>query len=322
MQDKPLVGQKRGMTVDENGKMKRQNKDDSGKKKLTLIQRKRLLDDYRDGAGGVKKSDLALRYGISKPRVTQIIADASKIDIAIKHVEPGSTVKRVVDGKFKVVDNGLLDWLRERKDHAVDIESIKMKANILAAEHLIADFSPNHMWLHRFVKKHGLVKRIGEAGEEVYVLEDVAAHESANIHRSFVRVDFFKSVNDVIGALSEMQKLIKTGYGLDEPSVNRIQEHLSRSNGMTATSTRELSVDYGDQVGSAAIVDESMPSASNNATYQSDMDVVMQSSRVYKINDTSNNDDISDLSDEDEMPSRSIAKIVKAPFKKTKQARR
>jgi hypothetical protein len=226
-----LAGQKKAIDPaaddsQENRKSKRSKPDDSGKKKLTMIQRSELLEEFRKG--NIKKTDLATQYGISKPRVTQIIAEAAKIDDAMKHIVPGSNVRRIVNSKFKEVNDALLDWIREKNNVAVDLEAIKDQAMRIAEERQVQGFSPNYIWFQRFQAKYNLVKRPGDG--ESYVLDESGSRGfNSNKGRSIY------SINDVISTFNELQQGIKTGYGLDDNAVRSIQESLNRSKEICVT---------------------------------------------------------------------------------------
>jgi hypothetical protein len=229
-----LSGQKKALDItavddsQEHRKIKRSKPDDSVKKKLTMIQRSELLEEFRKG--NIKKTDLATQYGISKPRVTQIIAEAAKIDDAMKHIVPGSNVRRVVNSKFKEVNDALLDWIRDKNNVPVDLEAIKSKATQIAEERQVQGFSPNYIWFQRFQAKHNLIKRPGDG--ESYILD-----ESGNRGFNTSKGKGIYSINDVISTFSELQQGIKTGYGLDDSAVRSIQESLNRSKEICVTAS-------------------------------------------------------------------------------------
>lgn len=152
---------------------KRARKDDSGKKKLTVEQRSQIIAEFK--TGNVSKTELAKKYGVSKPRVTQIIVgEAEKIENAMQVLEPGSSLKRLVKGKWQIVEDALLEWL-ETTDRPLSLAIIQNMALKIAAENNIQGFTASLSWLTRLQKRVRLSRtqdsRLNEHKEDSLSIE-------------------------------------------------------------------------------------------------------------------------------------------------------
>lgn len=132
------------------------------RKVLTLSMKRKILAEVDKGR---KKTEICEEYSIAKSTLSTYIKDRSKIEDTTSTNEPKRKRARVA--KNDDLENVLFRWFQQARASSIPISGpiLCTKANEIAAEMNISDFSSNTGWLDRFKKRFGIVYKTisGEA---------------------------------------------------------------------------------------------------------------------------------------------------------------
>ncbi|UYV61611.1 TIGD4 [Cordylochernes scorpioides] len=129
----------------------------SKRKSLSIVEKVALLKEVESG---IRKKDIALKYGIPPSTVSTIIKSREFIIKAFEDYAPDR--KRFKTGHFENVDEAVLQWIKIVRDKNIPISGplIKKKALEFANRLGETEFKASSGWLEKFRKRHGLKEKV------------------------------------------------------------------------------------------------------------------------------------------------------------------
>lgn len=134
-----------------------------GKNVLTVQQRIDILNEFNNNQEekGIR-SKLAMKYGVSRGRISQILNYEKKLTEL--DMDPNRSVAksrlRLSQPKWDTIENKLYDWIVDARENGnpvqVSFKAIKSKALELAEELNLPDFTASSGWYSRFIKRVNL----------------------------------------------------------------------------------------------------------------------------------------------------------------------
>jgi acyl-CoA hydrolase len=121
--------------------------------KTLLIQDKFNL--IKDVDSGVKKKDVAIKYGVPKNTVSTILKNKEKVIKAIEEGTVSQNCKRLKKGTFENVDRAVVDWFKATRSQNIPVSGalIKEKALELAGRLRENNFKASTGWLDNWKRR-------------------------------------------------------------------------------------------------------------------------------------------------------------------------
>ena len=133
---------------------------------IDLETKLRILNEVDRGT--LKKKTIAEQYGIAKSTLSTVLKDREKILNAVA-LGSGNKSKRLRSAKYEDIETLLLEWFNHMRTSNVPLSGpiIQSKANEIAKNLDIQDFSCSTGWLYRFQKRHSISSVVicGEANK-------------------------------------------------------------------------------------------------------------------------------------------------------------
>ncbi|GBM18185.1 Tigger transposable element-derived protein 4, partial [Araneus ventricosus] len=142
------------------------------KRKCLSIKEKNLILHEVDK--GVKKNDIALKFGIPPNILSTIIKNRDKIQ---NYDSSNSCSKRLKTCVYKDVDEAVLKWIHTMRNKNVPISGPFIIEKALQFEKALGydEFRGSNGWLEKFMRKHGIMAKV-ISGES----KDVDDNDSEN----------------------------------------------------------------------------------------------------------------------------------------------
>lgn len=136
---------------------------------LTL---KEKLDAIGDIERGVKLTDVATKFGVSKSTLSTIVKAKSRLRQEAEDFTPSR--KRLRKGNFPQLEKALLMWCHQAWASKIPISGplLREQGLALALRMGLVDFTASDGWIDKFKKRHGLVFKT-VSGESAGVNTDV-----------------------------------------------------------------------------------------------------------------------------------------------------
>ena len=149
----------------------------SKQKSLSLKERFTIIKevDKRSGRHGAK-TEVAKQFGIANSTLSTILKDRQKIISAFEESSFQPERKRMRLALYDEVEEGLLIWFKSVREKNVPVSGpiLQTKAEEIARELGISDFSCSSGWIHRFKTRHDIVQK-KVCGESASVNEETVS---------------------------------------------------------------------------------------------------------------------------------------------------
>ncbi|KAH8019530.1 hypothetical protein HPB51_019957 [Rhipicephalus microplus] len=157
--------------------------------KYRTLPLKEKLAAIQEVDAGVKKTEVALKYGITKSTLTTILKAKDKLQNNASRFAPNR--KRLREAAYPDLENAVLLWLKRARSSNLPINGpiLREKAEELSLRLGIEDFKCSDGWISRFKERHGLSFKTTEGDDESQVLSAVKAHNIAADLDSYAATD-------------------------------------------------------------------------------------------------------------------------------------
>ncbi|KAM7281320.1 tigger transposable element-derived protein 4-like, partial [Ixodes scapularis] len=160
---------------------------------LTL---KEKLDAIGDIERGVKVTDVATKFGVSKSTLSTIVKAKSPLRQEAEDFTPSR--KRLRKGNFPQLEKALLMWCHQAWASKIPISGplLREQGLALALRMGLVDFTASDGWIDKFKKRHGLVFKTvsGEsAGVNTDVIESWQETRLQEILRDYQPADIYNA---------------------------------------------------------------------------------------------------------------------------------
>lgn len=142
--------------------------------KYRTLPLKEKLAAIQEVDAGVKKTEVALKYGITKSTLTTILKAKDKLQNNASRFAPDR--KRLREAAYPDLENAVLLWLKRARSSNLPINGpiLREKAEELSLRLGIEDFKCSDGWISRFKERHGLSFKT-VSGEAAVVDEAVSS---------------------------------------------------------------------------------------------------------------------------------------------------
>ncbi|KAH8022347.1 hypothetical protein HPB51_023400 [Rhipicephalus microplus] len=157
--------------------------------KYRTLPLKEKLAAIQEVDAGVKKTEVALKYGITKSTLTTILKAKDKLQNNASRFAPDR--KRLREAAYPDLENAVLLWLKRARSSNLPINGpiLREKAEELSLRLGIDDFKCSDGWISRFKERHGLSFKTTEGDDESQVLSILKAHNIAADLDSYAATD-------------------------------------------------------------------------------------------------------------------------------------
>ncbi|KAH8027540.1 hypothetical protein HPB51_007090 [Rhipicephalus microplus] len=157
--------------------------------KYRTLPLKEKLAAIQEVDAGVKKTEVALKYGITKSTLTTILKAKDKLQNNASRFAPDR--KRLREAAYPDLENAVLLWLKRARSSNLPINGpiLREKAEELSLRLGIEDFKCSDGWISRFKERHGLSFKTTEGDDESQVLSALKAHNIAADLDSYAATD-------------------------------------------------------------------------------------------------------------------------------------
>ncbi|KAH8024338.1 hypothetical protein HPB51_022457 [Rhipicephalus microplus] len=157
--------------------------------KYRTLPLKEKLAAIQEVDAGVKKTEVALKYGITKSTLTAILKAKDKLQNNASRFAPDR--KRLREAAYPDLENAVLLWLKRARSSNLPINGpiLREKAEELSLRLGIEDFKCSDGWISRFKERHGLSFKTTEGDDESQVLSALKAHNIAADLDSYAATD-------------------------------------------------------------------------------------------------------------------------------------
>ncbi|KAH8040253.1 hypothetical protein HPB51_009801 [Rhipicephalus microplus] len=157
--------------------------------KYRTLPLKEKLAAIQEVDAGVKKTEVALKYGITKSTLTTILKAKDKLQNNASRFAPDR--KRLREAAYPDLENAVLLRLKRARSSNLPINGpiLREKAEELSLRLGIEDFKCSDGWISRFKERHGLSFKTTEGDDESQVLSALKAHNIAADLDSYAATD-------------------------------------------------------------------------------------------------------------------------------------
>ncbi|KAH8026955.1 hypothetical protein HPB51_000441 [Rhipicephalus microplus] len=157
--------------------------------KYRTLPLKEKLAAIQEVDAGVKKTEVALKYGITKSTLTTILKAKDKLQNNASRFAPDW--KRLREAAYPDLENAVLLWLKRARSSNLPINGpiLREKAEELSLRLGIEDFKCSDGWISRFKERHGLSFKTTEGDDESQVLSALKAHNISADLDSYAATD-------------------------------------------------------------------------------------------------------------------------------------
>ncbi|KAH8034210.1 hypothetical protein HPB51_021880 [Rhipicephalus microplus] len=157
--------------------------------KYRTLPLKEKLAAIQEVDAGVKKTEVALKYGITKSTLTTILKAKDKLHNNASRFAPDR--KRLREAAYPDLENAVLLWLKRARSSNLPINGpiLREKAEELSLRLGIEDFKCSDGWISPFKERHGLFFKTTEGDDESQVLSALKAHNIAADLDSYAATD-------------------------------------------------------------------------------------------------------------------------------------
>ncbi|KAH8009692.1 hypothetical protein HPB51_019003 [Rhipicephalus microplus] len=157
--------------------------------KYRTLPLKEKLAAIQEVDAGVKKTEVALKYGITKSTLTTILKAKDKLQNNASRFAPDR--KRLREAAYPDLENAVLLWLKRARSSNLPINGpiLREKAEELSLRLGIEDFKCSDGWISRFKERHALSFKTTEGDDESQVLSALKAHNIAADLDSYAATD-------------------------------------------------------------------------------------------------------------------------------------
>ncbi|KAH8035597.1 hypothetical protein HPB51_007832 [Rhipicephalus microplus] len=157
--------------------------------KYRTLPLKEKLAAIQEVDAGVKKTEVALKYGLTKSTLTTILKAKDKLQNNASRFAPDR--KRLREAAYPDLENAVLLWLKRARSSNLPINGpiLREKAEELFLRLGIEDFKCSDGWISRFKERHGLSFKTTEGDDESQVLSALKAHNIAADLDSYAATD-------------------------------------------------------------------------------------------------------------------------------------
>jgi hypothetical protein len=143
------------------------------RKQFSLDEKKKILEEIDRG---MKKGDVARKYGISPSTLSTFLKDRDKIEKSIQSDAIGPQSKKIRTANNEDVDKAVYRWFLDTRSKNIPVNGPLLceRARSFARSFGVAEFKGSAGWLHRFRERYG-IRHKTICGEENDAPRDVAS---------------------------------------------------------------------------------------------------------------------------------------------------
>jgi hypothetical protein len=123
------------------------------RKQFSLDEKKKILEEIDRG---MKKGDVARKYGISPSALSTFLKDRDKIEKSIHSDTIGPQRKKIRTANNEDVDKAVYRWVLDTRSKNIPVNGPLLceRAQSFARSFGVAEFKGSAGWLHRFREWH------------------------------------------------------------------------------------------------------------------------------------------------------------------------
>lgn len=129
---------------------------------LSLVTKQTIIKEIDEK--NLKKSQIALKFGVAKSTISTILKNREKIEKANESNQFGPGRKRIRTGRNEDVEIALLRWIETAKSQNLDLTGpiIQKKAHFFADALGVTNFACSTGWLSRFKVRHNIMSKLNK----------------------------------------------------------------------------------------------------------------------------------------------------------------